>query len=519
MFRPVRPFRRDPPIIREAQNDRPDGSRLRGPSIGGIAGLHSGLTIAVAGLAPAPYGSVEPFWIAVWVLTLAAALAIAPAHVLNERQCRVIASIIGLWLVYLGIALLQVLPDPPFLAHEAWREAAERLGVSTPERISVRASIPLEALGHALLAILAFCNGFVVGAQKERARRLLDGVAVAGLLLALYAIFAELVMPSRLLFRAKTTYVGDITGTFVNRNTAATFFGVISTLWLFSAIRAFVRIRVYASKLLLIVPQNEAAVRSSMLRMIAVAICIAALLGTRSRGGMLALGAGLASSVAIVAIARSRWLLLLGSGGLALLVYGLGGVMRGRVESEGLFDGGRWTTYLSAWRLVTEHPWLGTGLGTFRDVFPSVRSGAASTGGVWDMAHDTILEIAVEMGLPMALAIIAAAVWIVCAIYRTALARAGRSRADLMALASISILTFAHSMMDFSLQIPGFLTLFAILFGAAAASSAAIDEKAESEESAESAATVERAQSDASERPTRSPRGQRDEHPSRAASR
>jgi O-antigen ligase len=445
-----------------------------------MPGLHFWLTISVAMLAPLPYGSAEPIWIAIWVLILAAVLALAPGHALNARQGRMIGWIIGLWLAYLCAALLQVLPDPPFLAHEAWQAANDTPGASTPTRISVRATIPTETLGRTLLTILAFCNGFVVGAQEERAKRLLDGLAYAGLLVALYAIFAELLIPARLLVRTKTSYFGDMTGTFVNRNTAATFFGVITILWLFSVLRILGRIRLYPGRLLLIVPQNEAAVRSLAFRIVALAICAMALLGTHSRGGALALGIGLAVSTSIILIDRGKALLSLVLSGVVVIVYWLGGTIGARVESEGIFDGGRWTTYLSSWELVTQHPWLGTGLGTFRDVFPAVRSRSAFASGVWDKAHDTIVEIAVEMGLPLAAAIILAALWIVFSIYRAAVSSKGRRRADLFALASIAVLAFAHSLMDFSLQIPGFLTPFAILLGAGSAlSRAANDEEFE----------------------------------------
>lgn len=442
-----------------------------------IVTLHFWLTVGAAIATPLPYGSVDSFWIAIWVLMLAATLALAPAQFLNARQRRVIAGFVGLWIAYVGIAFLQVLPDLPFLGNEAWRELNETLGAAAPTRISVRSSIPLDALGHVLLATLAFCNGFVVGAQKERARVLLDAVAYAGLILACYAIFAEFVMPSRLLFRAKTAYIGDMTGTFVNRNTAATFFGIASTLWLFSVIRSLRRIRFYGFKHLLIVPQSEAAVRSLTFRTVALTICLVALFGTHSRGGALALGLGLATSIALVSIQKGKLLLPLALSGCVLIAYWLGGSIGARVDSQGLFDGGRWTTYLSAWTLVTEHPWLGTGLGAFRDVFPAVRS-AAFPRGVWEMAHNTILEIAVEMGIPMALAIIATALWVVSVTYRAALVSVGRTRADLLALASITVLAFAHSLTDFSLQIPGFLTPFAILVGAAMAQSGAETEKA-----------------------------------------
>ena len=40
------------------------------------------------------------------------------------------------------------------------------------------------------------------------------------------------------------------------------------------------------------------------------------------------------------------------------------------------------------------------------NLFPSLRADNFSSGGVWDYAHSTILEIAVEMGIPVAVMIV-----------------------------------------------------------------------------------------------------------------
>jgi O-antigen ligase len=435
-----------------------------------ITGLHFWLTLAIAVLAPLPYGSAASPWIMIWVFASAATLLVAPAHLVRGRQRRAIGVILVLWAAYMAVAFVQSLPDPPFLANVIWSETNEILGTATAARISVRQSIPSDALGRALLAMLAFCNGYVVGAKEERAALLLDRYRIAGVLYAAYAIFAELVMPSRLLLRAKSAYAGDITGSFVNRNTAATFLGVIAILWLFSTLRSSRRIRLYAGRLMLLVPQNEGAVRSLAFRTVALAICVAALAGTHSRGGAASFGISLIATAALAFMSGRRLRALLVAAALGLIIYGLGGGIGGRISSEGVFDGGRWMTYRTAWELIVAHPFLGTGLGTFADIFPSVHSGADTTRGVWDMAHNTILEIAIEMGLPIALSIVSAAFWIVRKIYAAALASEGRRRADLLALASVAVLAFTHSLSDFSLQIPGFLTLFAVLLGVALSS-------------------------------------------------
>src|SRR5262249_35085261 len=45
-----------------------------------------------------------------------------------------------------------------------------------------------------------------------------------------------------------------------------------------------------------------------------------------------------------------------------------------RIQTEGLIDTGRLCTYESTWRAIQDHFWLGTGLGSFQDVFPAYRT-------------------------------------------------------------------------------------------------------------------------------------------------
>jgi O-antigen ligase len=137
----------------------------------------------------------------------------------------------------------------------------------------------------------------------------------------------------------------------------------------------------------------------------------------------------------------------------------------GRIGSEGLLDYGRWSVYEYCIDVIRQRPLLGTGAGTFGDVFPSVRGADLSAWGVWDYAHSTILEIAVEMGIPVAFMIGVAAVASVFVLLRAALRSEDRSRSSFSVMAGVAVLTYLHSMIDFSLQIPGYLVVFWILLG------------------------------------------------------
>src|SRR5690606_37307911 len=76
-----------------------------------------------------------------------------------------------------------------------------------------------------------------------------------------------------------------------------------------------------------------------------------------------------------------------------------------RFAVQGLAADGRIETYRATLAMIGDHPWLGTGLGTFGWAFPAYRLDEASILGVWELTHNTLLQTAAEMGLPVAAAV------------------------------------------------------------------------------------------------------------------
>jgi O-antigen ligase len=113
--------------------------------------------------------------------------------------------------------------------------------------------------------------------------------------------------------------------------------------------------------------------------------------------------------------------------------------------------------------MISDHPWFGTGLGSFTWSFPSYRSAEISLFGIWNRAHSTPLELTAELGIP--LAVLIGFAWI---LVLTLLARAARHRRrdrviPLIGL-SVAVIGLAHSMVDFSLQVTGYaIVAFAVV--------------------------------------------------------
>jgi O-antigen ligase len=120
--------------------------------------------------------------------------------------------------------------------------------------------------------------------------------------------------------------------------------------------------------------------------------------------------------------------------------------------------------------MIADHPWFGTGLGTFMWSFPAYRSANISMWGIWDRAHSTPLELASDLGLPLTALIVLAWIIVLGVLIRGVLIR----RRDLIVpvgALTVALLSLAHSTIDFSLQIPGYAIVVFALVGAGLAQS------------------------------------------------
>lgn len=425
-------------------------------------------TAAVLVLAPLFFGSVDQFWIAVWIVVLSGTTIGGLYVPLNIAQARIVWAFVGLCLIYAVVAVIQVVPrlltglDDPI-----WQRANDLLGTHVEPRISSTAEIPALAIGHFLLTVTAFLSGFFAGVSRRGADRIIFAARTAILVYALYGLAALAITPNLLLWVPKAAYRGSLTGTFVNKNTAGAFFGCGAILWSCWAYSALQSIEKSSFRVLLLNSLNEQVAISLILRASAALTCLFALVLTNSRGGLIASSIGLLVTLAVLEIKRFRRRI---GYAIALSVCALIGLaawltQMGRIASEGVIDDGRWHVYGLVAEAIGRQPWLGTGAGSFEMLFPSIRTTDLSSWGVWDYAHSTILEIAVEMGLPVAAMVTLAAIASIFLLVRRALKADQRHRASLAAVAGIAVLTYLHSLIDFSLQIPGYAIPVGILIG------------------------------------------------------
>ena len=119
----------------------------------------------------------------------------------------------------------QLAEHPWFLPHPLWSAASDALGTELDPSISIARHEPYFALGQPLVCMLALISGFVVCIDRGRARTLLWVLAWSGVAYAIYGVAAHLIDPTKVLWRDKPAYIANVTATFINRNTAAVYFG------------------------------------------------------------------------------------------------------------------------------------------------------------------------------------------------------------------------------------------------------------------------------------------------------
>jgi O-antigen ligase len=437
------------------------------------------LVCLVISLAPLPFGSAEPFWGAVWCALLGVALLLGAGRLGSASSLRtpilLLLSVVAVWCV---IVALQYLPAGLLTtAGPGWAEAGHIMGDhQLIPKLAAYGQIPIAAIVPPLSLAMGLLVGLVFGAEPGFTERIYRWVAVAGLLYAAFSIFSQITNPNMLLWREKIAYVEALTGTFVNHNTAAVFFGSVAIIWYLLALRELRR-NVDLSR------WREPTYIFNKLRNqnvfqlgygLACFFALATTFMTRSRGGSLLTIAmlGLVTALYFIRELGSARRLLIGLAGFAIagaiVLVAAGGQLTHQIETRGINDVGRVDAWRSALSIVSDYPWLGTGLGTFESVFSAYRNPAGGVWGVWDHAHSTPLELMVEMGVPFSLLVFSLWSTMIGFLVRAAIL-ATSNRIYVIAGVGIGMLATLHSLIDFSLQIPGFSLVCCTLTGASLA--------------------------------------------------
>jgi O-antigen ligase len=433
--------------------------------------------LAVLVLAPLPLGGNRPVPWTLLALAVAALLLGWSVSAALPRARSVMAperlwpALGGLSLVVL-VALLQMAPLAPRpWQHPLWLQASAVLGDAAAGRISVN---PYET-GTALMRLLSYAGVFWLALQFSRqphgARRIVQAIALAGLVYAAYGLSVFVLDLNLVLWWHKWTWMTGVTSSFVNRNSYATYagLGLLCTVGLLitSVYRDFRSLRFR------LLPWRVRLMRITWRGwwLVGAVILLAlALLLTRSRAGVASSAAGLAVLVAsfgATRLMRQRDVLI--TGGLALLlalvVFAFGGDdLVDRFERRGMESEVRFTAYQKTVGAIGDAPWLGTGYGTFPEVFRSYQSGVSDA--FWNHAHNTYLENALELGLPATALLVGSIGWLAYVCAHSLRRRRARALYPCLGVAATTLVGL-HSLLDFSLEIPAVAVTYAAIMGVA----------------------------------------------------
>lgn len=354
-----------------------------------LNGIVAAVLVVIVALAPLPLGSSRPaFWMG-WTLLIAVLGLIYGAGVVWARgTVRVTPASFApetvLMLALLAFQLLQLAPLGGLV------QLAPAAATATYDPGSTKLTLLVTA-GFMLFFFL-FAQ---VASNRRRARRVL---VILFLLVVAYAILGLVSLTQwndTLLGFEKQYYRGVATGSFVNRNSYATFLASGLALGAPLLVSAVVGDQWGSFTRRLLMP---------LLVLLGMAFIAAALFATDSRmgtfvgiaGAMLGLLGG-ALTFRGSTLGKVLIVLTVAAAAVALsLIFGVGLIERLIFQRS---DPDRRALWALTWSAILERPWLGYGAGSFEATFPMFQKPPLDGGNIWNHAHSTYLALWYEHGL------------------------------------------------------------------------------------------------------------------------
>jgi O-antigen ligase len=440
--------------------------------------LHKLLLLLVI-LSPLPLGSNRE-----WSWTLCAFIAgvITLGWVLQSllRPQQVSLSlklpVIFLFLAVCAWAWLQTVAwVPADWKHPLWGMSADVLGVPVVGSISLSVQDSLMALMRLLSYGCVFFLAFQFGRNREKALSSFKWLAFAGFLYAIYGLIIFWGEFGTSFWFYDAAYKANVRGTFVNRNSFATYVG----LTLLCAIAVFNQQVKRRRRPAIATPVGRAQrIERFILQvwkpLIAIMLMTTALILTHSRGGFFST---LAAGVVLLFLLNRRQqtqstqskAVLGGAVLVAVLAFVLTSeVLLDRIDRLPIDGDARMEAYGMTATAIEDKPLLGFGYGTFKDSFRLYRDDRLKAH--YDKVHNTYLENIFELGWPAALGLFLCIGWLCLLCFRGAWHR-GRDWVYPATGAAATVLVAVHSFFDFSLQMPGIAITYACILGVGCAQS------------------------------------------------
>src|SRR5437773_3188847 len=437
--------------------------------------LEAGLIVAVcvAGLA---FGGTAPSFFAVTQVII---FGLGVVFLLSRQFSRDTSFHIPIAcpLLLVALVLLQLCPLPVSLAPMFGR-ARDELPVRFYFTISMAR---YQTVSHLLLLITyltAFFLTLFLCRDRNAKKRLVFALVSLGVFEALYGLIQYLTGWQQIFAYVKKYYLEEATGTYINRNHFAGFLEMVLPFTVALTLRR--------TRILFQNPSSRTATlgkiasRTEFLSLVfwlfLATLLFVALVLSRSRMGIIS---ALVSLIAILALdgtasmrARTRAAVaaLLFLGVLGLVVWIGSDPVMSRFETLGQEYNLSGQSRVSIWHdtlgLIRQHPFLGTGLGSFFVAYTSVQTAFLNL--LVEHAHCDYLEVATELGLSGAILVFGSIFWVLVQTVR----RYGKleerfdKAVSLACIGSIGAI-LVHSLADFNLYIPANALLFTMILAMA----------------------------------------------------
>ncbi|MBV1886599.1 MAG: O-antigen ligase family protein [Parvibaculaceae bacterium] len=441
--------------------------------------------LALLSLAPLPLASNRPFPEA--LLALGAGLLLLASLAYPELRARALtqfhrhkAPLLLFGTVCLWILFQWSTWSPSILHHPIWQFTAQTLSLPLESRISINPDGTLRGLMHILTYWSIGWVGLLLAERQRTADIILKTLIVAGCCYAFYGIVIYFTGNKSILVYEKWAYHASLTSTFVNRNSYATYAGLtllLSVGYICQKVKPITRAtQAFPIKLKALL---EFLFQHQLWQVIGALLLMTSLALTASRAGAASSLVALALLILFVFQTKksgkqqTNWIALVSILGAATLVFVVSAGQLG-TRVEGLLahasSPSRWEAYILILRIIADAPLLGIGLGGFEDIFQYYRDMTLPAPFLWDKAHNTYLELLLELGVPAALMYFAAIALFIRSAFRGVMRRKSGKLYPIIGF-SAAVLVCLHSLVDFSLQIPAVSVSFAAILGVSLAQS------------------------------------------------
>jgi O-antigen ligase len=434
--------------------------------------------LALIALAPLPFGGNLPWaWslMSLWVGMLVVLDAIACLLSPPEGERRFFKRIkIPMLLFFIVVAWIVVQASPgivPAIAHPIWNEASAQLGIPLAPRVTIAPDLTWDAL----MVLLAYAGVFWLsaryGRKRENASLMLKFFVLVSTAYAVYGLTVFFGGWETILWYDKTAYRGDVTSTFINRNSYATYAAIGLVASLVYLVKILARdfrdggtARQITRKML------DGTLVKAWLPLVGVLTTGTALMLTHSRAGFVSGMIGV--FVALLCFRFSKTVsprfgnvmiagaVLLAVGG--FLLSGQGVIERFEWLASNSDANIRANLYSHTVDGILEAPLTGYGYGAFELAFRLFKDEILAS-YTWSLAHNTYLDVAFGAGVLGLFFLLGIFVHLLS---KETLIKKKRKQNYLYFILSFSniVVIFSHSIFDFSIQIPGFGISFLFVY-------------------------------------------------------